>query len=41
MESVARNVTNAVIQPWADGLGRVAFYSITFKPPEKQSLEKL
>jgi hypothetical protein len=30
MESVAKENTNAVVQPWRDRQGRVAFYSITF-----------
>ncbi len=33
MESVARQNTNAVIQSWRDGQGKVAFYTITFAAP--------
>lgn len=33
MESVARENTNAVVQPWRDGRGTIVFYSITFTGP--------
>jgi hypothetical protein len=33
MESVARENTNAVVQPWRDGQGTVVFYAISFPVP--------
>ncbi len=32
MEYVAREYTNAVVEPWRDRQGNVAFYSIAFRP---------
>ena len=33
MESVARENTNAVVQPWRDGQGQIVFYTIRFSTP--------
>lgn len=33
LETVAREHTNAVIQPWRDGQGKVVFYSVGFAAP--------
>jgi 4-amino-4-deoxy-L-arabinose transferase-like glycosyltransferase len=33
MASVARENTNAVVQPWRDGQGQIVFYSISFPAP--------
>lgn len=33
MASVARENKNAVVQPWRDGQGKIAFYSIAFTAP--------
>ena len=33
LETVAREHTNAVVQPWRDGQGKIVFYSIGFAAP--------
>jgi Dolichyl-phosphate-mannose-protein mannosyltransferase len=33
MEFVSRENKNAIVQPWRDGQGKIAFYTIRFNPP--------